>query len=393
MRAVHKILHSLDGGLTSMHAARKGALFAAVAALVQDSKVPLTALGRAMTPAGGKQKHGIKRSDRLLGNEALHVEVPDVYRAVSALIVNPSQRPIILVDWSEAGDKLCVLSAALAFDGRAIPLWTEAHPLKKLANPVVEGNFLQRLREQLPVGCLPPIIVTDAGFQVPFFKKVRAMGWDFVGRERGKVYLRAAGDESWISCHALFARARSKPKDFGQWEVTRSHAYPCRLVMVDKRSRGARKPVKAPKPRKIASKRAAKSAREPWVLVTSLSTETARQVANIYKRRMQIEETFRDKKSHRFGWSFEDARSRSTERVNVLVLLTAMASWVAALVGLAAEAENRQFDYQANTTRKRRVLSVVTLGRLILQRGEFSGGVRDLIARMRAAIPTVASLA
>jgi hypothetical protein len=28
---------------------------------------------------------------------------------------------------------------------------------------------------------------------------------------------------------------------------------------------------------------------------------------------MQIEETFRDKKSHRFGWSFEDARSDSTE--------------------------------------------------------------------------------
>ena len=292
----------------------------------------------------------------------------------------------------QAGDELCVLSAALAFDGRAIPLWTEAHPESKLSNPVVEEAFLHKLRDQLPVGCAPPVVVSDAGFKVPFFKKVRALGWDYVGRLRGKVYLRPAGDEDWIGCKALFARAPRRPRDFGPWEVARSHAYPCRLVLFDGRSKRARSRVTSPKRRSIKSKRSAKSGREPWVLVTSLSAETARQIVNIYKQRMQIEETFRDKKSHRFGWAFEDARTDSTDRVNVLVLLATLASWVAAIVGLAGEAEQRQFDYQANTIRTRRVLSPVTLGRFILQRGERCASVLDALRRMRSLLPTRASL-
>ena len=80
---------------------------------------------------------------------------------------------------------------------------------------------------------------------------------------------------------------------------------------------------------------------------------------------MQVEETFRDAKSHRFGICLGQARTRSTSRADLLLLLAAFAHVLYVLVGLAAEAHRLQFRYQANTTTKRRVLSLSTIGRLV----------------------------
>jgi hypothetical protein len=80
---------------------------------------------------------------------------------------------------------------------------------------------------------------------------------------------------------------------------------------------------------------------------------------------MQVEETFRDAKSHRFGICLSHARTRSTSRADVLLLLAAFAHVVYVLVGLAAEAVRLQLRYQANTTTTRRVLSLPMLGRLV----------------------------
>jgi hypothetical protein len=41
----------------------------------------------------------------------------------------------------------------------------------------------------LPKRCRP-VIVTDAGFKVPWFKEISALGWHFIGRVRGKVSVR-----------------------------------------------------------------------------------------------------------------------------------------------------------------------------------------------------------
>ena len=82
---------------------------------------------------------------------------------------------------------------------------------------------------------------------------------------------------------------------------------------------------------------------------------------------MQIEETFRDLKSHRFGWSFEDARTKSCARMAVMLLLAALASAMAMVAGLAAAAMGLERHYQANTIRTRRVLSLVYLGRAVIR--------------------------
>ena len=77
---------------------------------------------------------------------------------------------------------------------------------------------------------------------------------------------------------------------------------------------------------------------------------------------MQIEEAFRDLKSHKYGFGFEDAYSRSNKRIEILLLIAMLASFIAYLIGYIAEIKNLQFQFQANSIRKHRVLSLFFLG-------------------------------
>ena len=83
---------------------------------------------------------------------------------------------------------------------------------------------------------------------------------------------------------------------------------------------------------------------------------------------MQIEENFRDLKNHRFGWSLRHVRSGSAKRLNVLLLIAALAMLVTLLLGRLAEQRGHHRRYQSNTITDRRVLSFFVLGRLILER-------------------------
>lgn len=93
-----------------------------------------------------------------------------------------------------------------------------------------------------------------------------------------------------------------------------------------------------------------------------------RDIVDIYKKRMRIEETFRDQKCPRFGWGLDDARTKHVNRINVLLMLAALAHYVALLIGTAAEACDIRKRFQANTVRIRRSLSLPRLAREVLAR-------------------------
>lgn len=80
--------------------------------------------------------------------------------------------------------------------------------------------------------------------------------------------------------------------------------------------------------------------REPWLIVASpeLEAPSARQLVNLYARRMQIELGFRDLKSHRYGLGMEDSLTRQGARLQVLLLVSTLASFVSWLAGLRCEA-------------------------------------------------------
>ena len=98
-----------------------------------------------------------------------------------------------------------------------------------------------------------------------------------------------------------------------------------------------------------------------------MSDGDAASVVGIYARRMQIEETFRDAKNHRFGWSLGDVRLSTPQAYAVLLTLAALAFLVVTLIGMAAERRGAHRAYQANTE-KRRVLSFLVLAAAILRR-------------------------
>jgi hypothetical protein len=83
---------------------------------------------------------------------------------------------------------------------------------------------------------------------------------------------------------------------------------------------------------------------------------------------MQIEETFRDLKSHRWGFGLRYSLSARPKRLDILLLLGTLGSFVAWLMGLVARNLQIERHFHANTEQRRRVLSTVFIGRLYLNR-------------------------
>jgi Transposase DDE domain len=245
----------------------------------------------------------------------------------------------------------------------------------------VHKRFLLALRNVLPRGCRP-IIVGDAGFHGPFFREVERLGWDFLGRLRGRTTMRPEESQHWTSVRKLYRRATPTATDLGSFRVyQRAKGLSSRLVLV-RQVRTTRHPW-----RRILSAnhvRTMTGSKDPWLLVTSLRTESALDVARIYGTRMQIEETFRDTKNQRFGWCLRQVRSSSQERLAALLLLCALAMLAVTLIGMTAEGMGLHRAFQANTVR-RRVLSHFVLG-LALLRSHMrvsAAGLRTALGLMR----------
>jgi hypothetical protein len=376
MRATKILQREFEQGLEAIHVARVRLVFAAVWTVLRSGKLSLTSLGRAIATTTSP-KHGIKRIDRLLGNPHLHAEQLVFYRAIARRVIAPGSRPVVIVDWTSVTTTLWALVAAVRFEGRALIVYAEVHPIDRYLKPHVNAKFLRQLKAVLPDGCAP-IVVTDAGFRSPWMLLVSQLGWDYVGRLR-QPRTRFKRGNDWLHLDDLWAQTHTTATDFGRLEVGERIRHSCRLVGIRKRI--ARLISMSPKLRGFRSEarrqRERRTALEPWTLATSLECPAA-QVVAIYRQRMQIEETFRDAKSSRFGLCLAHARTTSTHRAEMLVLLAALAHFFAIVTGVAAEAAHLHTCYQANTVRNKRVLSLAMLGRLVIGR-ERDGALATLL--------------
>jgi hypothetical protein len=126
------------------------------------------------------------------------------------------------------------------------------------------------------------------------------------------------------------------------------------------------------KSRSKHSLKRAKGNREPWLIATSLpaKAQLARVVVNLFAKRMQIEEAFRDLKSRRFGLGFEHGRTTDPDRLGILTLIATLATFALWLVGQATRRRGVHRHYQANTVSDSEVLSNIFLGIQVLRRGD-----------------------
>ena len=121
-------------------------------------------------------------------------------------------------------------------------------------------------------------------------------------------------------------------------ELTETKRLVCRLTLVRRRARGRLDLTRTgQRARGGYSRKIAQREREPWLLAASVSLKelSAIEIVALYAKRMQIEQSFRDLKSHRYGAAFEDTLTRDPRRLEMLLLIHMLATLAAWLEGLA----------------------------------------------------------
>jgi hypothetical protein len=350
------------------HSARCAALVRVVAAAVGGAKLSLTQLGRGRSGTAF-EKHHIKAVDRLLGNASLHVERAGIYAALARSVLRRVKQPVIVVDWSdfEPGRKFALLKAATPIGGRAITLYERVFPFARYNSPSAHREFLLALHAIVPERC-KPIIVTDAGFRGPWFAAVQSLGWHWVGRIRNRIKYYEPSTGRWRLTDSLYKLATAKTQHLGQALMSKRYGYWFRLYLVRAHAPqpGRPKRRRGNKPHRVYRR----LHRAPWLLATSLPHEhgSERRIKSLYELRMQIEQVFRDAKSHRSGLGLRYCRCSDTERLQVLLLVAALATMVLWLVGLFGRAVDWGRCFQANTIRSRPVLSTPFLGQQLIRR-------------------------
>ena len=335
---VQRILRrSLAGVLDPMHASRRRVLLQALQALIDGRRLTMTDLSRSW-PGATFSHAPLKAVDRLLSNVHIQQSIFPLSRAMSAwLLRTPS--PLLVVDWVDLRRDgcWCALRAAMPTQGRTVTVLERIYPIKQINSQPAERDFLAALAQVLPPH-VRPILVTDAGFRSAWFREVARYGWDYLGRIRNNLKVQAQSDCLWQPCAALHARASARAEDLGAYRIVQGAPVDCRLIRVRCRRKHRDQLTRAGTPQQgTPARKARHAAREPWVLATSLSPDrcNAAQAVTMYGKRMQIEESFRDLKSHRYGMGFEDSQTRDGRRLSVLLLLNMLAGFAAWLLSLA----------------------------------------------------------
>jgi len=373
VNVLHKLLFQ---SIPSLHATRLRALMSAVQALTQGAKASVTSLGRGLA---GKayDKHKIKRMDRLLSNQYLYQETYSIYTVLTKKLLKNVPQPIIAIDWSPlcADQSWQLLRAAIPVGGRSLTLYEEIHPQSKLGNRKIQHPFLDRLAVMVP-DTSHPIIVADSGFKTPFYRYIEnKFQWHWLGRIRGRDFLcRENEPGQWFSAKSLHKKATTVATGLGFIQWVRNNPLSAFIVLL-------RQPKKKRKALTLKGKRRqsksnnvhVKRESEPWLLVASLSLQkrTPKQIVEIYRTRMQIEEGFRDCKAVHYGFCLSQNKRMSKQRRTILCLMTACAMFILWYIGTAGKQTSVAKQVRVNSSSKREPYSAIFLAKLLIAQKNF----------------------
>jgi hypothetical protein len=382
-----------NNALKFMHRTRAKSLFETCWALTGQASLTLSSLGRHKS-GSAYVKHKIKSVDRLLGSSLLHKDLPKTYRDFYHPFIKNMSTLYILIDWSGCcRQDIHVLRASIVHDGRSITIYNEVHPLEKLGNTKTQNQFLQQLKKHIPID-KKVVIITDAGFAMPWFKAVIKLGWDYVGRLRSNIKIFLEGRQRWMKINNLYKKAKKHGKYDGKAIIGKKTSSPVEGHIYSYKQSSLKKMKRDVKCKSgDVYKRHSKANRIPWVLATSLSGYGKTCIKKIYGYRMQIEQTFRDDKSPRFGLGWRFSGSNNLQRINVLCLIASIANFFLLLFGIIAEKRNEHRKYQVNTLKKKRILSLINLARQVLRQeipiqliSEYSDGLQQLLNGPKASL-------
>ena len=395
MRAQTILNTFLNDVTPSMHKVRRASLCAVLSSVLSGSQLSITAIGRNID-SKTSEKHQIKRSMRLVSNPHLYHEIGAIYSALAIRLIGQQTHPVILVDWSDLDPRKqhFLLRASVAIDGRSLTLLEQIYTVAEKDKPTIHKQFMERLKAMLPVD-IKPIIVSDAGFRVPWFELITSLGWDYVGRVRNKTMCKQHEEDDWFLTRELYQQATTREKYLGQYRMRRKNSFITHLVVYKQISKG-RKKLTATGERSRASSNSRSNAsreQEPWLLATSLTCNKIRdtkKIVKLYRTRMQIEESFRDLKT---GLNFNVSKTRKLNYLCVLLLIAMLAQYVLVLLGMVMTLTKSHLGYQANSIKTRSVLSYQYIGlrafrdrRLRLKKREWEAANKKIQALMQVPV-------
>lgn len=329
----------LHSRLRGMHLTRLRTLSAIVFGFLEAARLGIAAIAGGIKSSTAV-RHRIKRVDRFLGNDRFDSTVVMTALAREANVLFGSL--VIAVDWVELrGGFRAIVAAACTGRGRALPIaWAVVHPRKfRLSQNSCEEGFLRLLSTILPDPTRTTIIA-DRGFgRAELLPVLEELGFGYIIRVRGHVEVDSLNYSGLLEDYPL---SQGGEADLGWVEYRQDGVARTRVVM--KWARGAE---------------------EPSYLVTNLRNG-ARRVSRIYARRMEEEESFRDMKSHRYGFALRYVKLSRAERYERMMVIWAIGMWLFFAQGAAAVAAGLHLGLSC-APNTRRDLSLVRIGRELLK--------------------------
>jgi hypothetical protein len=284
-------------------------------------------------------KHKLKRLDRFLSND--RIQPAKAYKPfLQKLLRKRKKRLIAALDWTQFGS-LHTLALVAVFKGRAIPLfWTTVSQAGLYKQQTWrEKELLTAFKDGLPKG-LKVVLLADRGFgKTDLARHCQELHLDYLIRIQPNVQIRCKQHTGLLKTYGV------QP---GQCHVLREAQFRkrhpvCQQVIVCHRRR--------------------KQA-EVWYLMSSLQAAATRLVT-LYSKRMTIEESFRDQKSHGHGFCLGDTLIHTPERLDRFLLVLAIVYLLLCGLGLHAKAEYSPACWSSN--KREQDQSVLSIARRMLK--------------------------
>src|SRR3984957_4185637 len=314
-----------------VHSKRIVSLAGATLGVMTSASLAVSVIGHALAQARCRlTKHAIKQVDRLLSNQG--VVVWDMFAPWVTEMVGQRKAISVAIDWTDfdADDQTTLALNLVTNHGRATPLlWLTVlkGELKDRRNDY-EDLCLARLAEVLPEG-VAVTILADRGFgDTKLFGYLDTLGFAYVIRFRGNIHVTAADGETRAA--AAWVGKGGRARKLRDAEVTAGRYRVAAVVCVK-----------------------AKDMKEAWCLAASNAEASAREIMNYYAKRGPSEPGYRDTKDRRFGMGLSVLRIADPQRRDRLLLLTASAIVLLALLGAAGESLGMDRHLKVNTAKHR----------------------------------------
>lgn len=347
---------------TSIHKARKTCLSRFIGDLLDyDINLSVTEIGKKLS-SSTTVKSKIQAANYLVGNKKLISQIPFMYKGLGGFFWGCSKELVLLVDWSGAcSNKLHALTASVVGHGRSIPIYHEIFTESQVGTQLAHEQFLKRLNSIIPAH-IKITIITDAGFPKHWFREVIKLGWEVIGRLYPGHSYQNEGEKNWHKLKDISFGGTGKAQTLGKvtlgkkTEAITGYLYTYKEKLSGKLHKKNRYPDH--------EKQYSRYYKDGWAIFSSINRNPD-MLVRYYKKRMQIEQNFRDIKNEHMGVGLRRNQSYTRERITMLWFIAILIIIISWWFGLMLETENKHWAYQANTVKNKRVRSFVHLARMV----------------------------